>query len=47
MIIDVHTHIFPDDMALAQVPKMAQIAGIKEAIDGRASTLLGLSLIHI
>ncbi|MGC9327523.1 MAG: amidohydrolase family protein [Candidatus Hinthialibacter sp.] len=40
MIIDVHTHIFPDDLALKAVPKMAQEAGIQEAIDGRCSSLL-------
>ena len=41
MIIDVHTHIFPDDLALTQVPKMAEAAGIEEALDGRVSSLLG------
>ncbi len=41
MIIDVHTHIFPDSMALEVVPKMAEIAGIKESLDGRLSSLLG------
>lgn len=40
MIIDVHTHIFPDDLALKTVPKLAEIAGIHHAIDGRCSSLL-------
>jgi len=40
MIIDVHTHVFPDHIALDVVPKMAAEAGIKEALDGRASSLL-------
>ncbi len=39
MIIDVHTHIFPDQLALDVVPKMAEIAQIKEALDGRLSSL--------
>ncbi|MBN2329951.1 MAG: amidohydrolase [Candidatus Omnitrophica bacterium] len=40
MIIDVHTHIFPDELALKAVPKMAKEAGIQEAIDGRCASLL-------
>lgn len=40
MIIDVHTHVFPDELAVAQVPKMAEIAGITAALDGRKASLL-------
>ncbi len=40
MIIDVHTHIFPDKIALDVVPKMAKEAKITEALDGRLSSLL-------
>lgn len=40
MRIDVHTHIFPDEMATTVVPKLAQIAGIRESLDGRCSSLL-------
>ena len=40
MIIDVHTHVFPDHIAVDLVPKMAADAGIKEALDGRVSSLL-------
>jgi len=39
-IIDVHTHTFPDKVALNCVPQMAETAGIKEAIDGRSCSLL-------
>lgn len=39
-IIDVHAHIFPDELALKTVPKMAETAGIHEAIDGRRASLL-------
>jgi len=41
MIIDVHTHIFPDSIAANAVPKLAAEAGIREALDGRLSSLLG------
>ena len=37
--IDVHAHIFPDQVALNAVPVMAKEAGIKEAIDGRLTSL--------
>lgn len=40
-IIDVHAHIFPDDLALKAVPFMAEEAGIKEALDGRCQSLIG------
>ena len=40
MIVDVHTHVFPDEIALEVVPKMAAGAGIKESIDGRLSSLV-------
>ncbi|RJP24798.1 MAG: amidohydrolase [Candidatus Omnitrophota bacterium] len=39
MIIDVHAHIFPDSIALDVVPKMAEIAGIREVLDGRLLSL--------
>ncbi len=39
MIIDVHTHVFPDNVAFEAVPKMAEIAGVKEALDGRLQSL--------
>ncbi|MGI6457162.1 MAG: amidohydrolase family protein [bacterium] len=40
MIIDIHTHIFPDSLALDVVPKMAEEAGVREASDGRLSSLI-------
>lgn len=40
MIVDVHTHIFPDSVAVNAVPKLAQEAGIKESLDGRWCSLL-------
>ena len=39
MIIDVHAHIFPDELALKTVPAMAKNAGIVEALDGRLCSL--------
>ncbi len=39
-IIDVHTHTFPDKIALSCVPQMAETAGITAAIDGRTCSLL-------
>lgn len=40
MIIDVHTHVFPDSVALKAVPMLAAEAGIQEALDGRCTSLL-------
>ncbi|HOL95542.1 MAG TPA: amidohydrolase family protein [bacterium] len=37
--IDVHTHIFPDHVALNAVPKMAEEAGVPYALDGRVDSL--------
>jgi len=38
-IIDVHTHIFPDHVAVNAVPKMAEEAGVSYALDGRVDSL--------
>lgn len=40
MIVDVHTHLFPDKIALDAVPKMAAEAGVVESLDGRHASLL-------
>lgn len=39
MIIDFHTHCFPDDMAFKVVPFLAGAAGIKPVLDGTLSGL--------
>ena len=43
MIIDFHTHSFPDDIADRAVGRLAQSGGIPNYLDGRVD----LSLIHI
>lgn len=39
MIIDIHTHVFPDKVAAAAIPAMEKNAGVKAAVDGTAAAL--------
>ena len=40
MIIDFHTHIFPDKIAAKTIESLAAIAGVKAATDGTLNGLL-------
>ena len=40
MIIDFHTHIFPDEIALKTIPALEKVSGIKAATDGTLTGLL-------
>ena len=40
MVIDFHTHIFPDRIAEATINMLSQKAGFKPYLDGRADSLL-------
>ena len=40
MVIDFHTHIFPDKIAAKTIEHLAQVGGIKAATDGTLSGLL-------
>ena len=39
MLIDFHTHVFPDELAFKSIPKMAEVSGIQPFADGTASDL--------
>lgn len=39
MIIDTHTHIFPDKVAAAAIPKLASIIGLEPSMNGTADGL--------
>ena len=40
MVIDFHTHIFPDKIAAKTIEHLAQVGGITAATDGTLSGLL-------
>lgn len=40
LIIDFHTHCFPDDIAKKAIPKLAESGGIQPMLDGTASDLI-------
>ena len=40
MIIDFHTHIFPDKVAAAAIPKLASVINISPSMDGTIQGLL-------
>ena len=40
MIIDFHTHIFPDEIAPKTIPALEKVSGIKAATDGTLTGLL-------
>lgn len=39
MVVDFHTHCFPDSLALRAIPKLAAASGIRPHLDGTASGL--------
>jgi len=39
MIIDIHTHCFPDELALKAIPLLSEKAGIKSFLDGTVKQL--------
>lgn len=41
MIIDAHTHVFPDAVAERAVPRLAKEGNVKAWLDGKATSLLG------
>jgi len=41
VIIDFHTHCFPDDLAARAVPRLEEVTGIRARLDGTAASLLG------
>lgn len=41
-VIDFHTHVFPDDLARAAVPVMAERGGVRPRFDGTVGGLLGV-----
>ena len=40
MIIDFHTHIFPDKIAQRSIQSLSEVSGVKAATDGTLSGLL-------